>query len=374
MDSQKISTGEAISLLLIVIISHLLLNIPQTILNTCGTSSLLNILYIFIIAIFICVFIIWLMSKFPNCDLIDISEYLGGKFLKIIVGTILIAYIIFFASVLLRNAVEALKIIYYFNSRVTFVAIFFIITPIIANLFGEKAIVKCNLLITPLIILVLLIAFISVSPLFVWQRIFPIFGYGINNTFGPDGFSNIFSFNALFLVMLLVPLLAKPQNFKKISITAIIITGLLLLLFVSALLLGFPYVLSIESITPIYLMVVNTQFSTFFQRPEALFIFVWILFFMSYLNVIILFSLRIFKKIANIENTKPLSYSFSTLLFIFAFIPVGMTEVRFLENTAYKYVTIIITFFIGLSILIGANIKFKILNKKIHKKSEVNNV
>ena len=370
MDNQKIGTLEGISLILMVIISHLLLNIPQTIINTCGTSSL-NIIYLSIIAILICCLIVWLMKKFPGCDIIDISDYLGGRVLKTLIGFILIGYILFFAAILLRNAIEALKIIYYFNSKVTFVAIFFIITPIIANIFGERAIIKCNLIITPIIIIVLLIAFISVTPLFVWQRIFPIFGYGINNTFGADGLSNIFAFNGLLVIMLLVPLLSKPKNFKKISITAISITSVLLFLFVTTLLLAFPYVLSIESITPIYLMVVNTQFSTFFQRPEALFIFVWILFFMSYLNVIIMFSLKMFKKVAKIENTKPLSYSFSTLLFIFAFIPVGMTEVRFLENTAYKYVTLIVTFFICISVLIGANIKYKILNRKSSKKEEV---
>lgn len=372
MGNQKIGTLEGISLILIVIISHLLLNIPQTIINTCGTSSSLNIIYLSIISILICCLIVWLMKKFPNSDVIDISDYLGGRILKTIVGIIIIAYALFFAEILLRNAVEALKIIYYFNSRVTFVAIFFILTPIIANIFGERAIIKCNLIITPLIIVVLLIAFISVSPLFVWQRIFPIFGYGINNTFGIDGLSNIFAYNGLLVVMLLLPLLSTPKNFKKISITAIFISCILLFLFVTTLLLAFPYVLSVESIAPIYLMVVNTQFSTFFQRPEALFIFVWILFFMSYLNVIIMFCLRIFKKVTKIENTKAMSYSFSTLLFIFTFIPIGMTEVRFLENTVYKYSTIILTFFISFAILIGANIKYKILNKKSSKKGDAN--
>lgn len=85
-----------------------------------------------------------------------------------------------------------------------------------------------------------------------------------------------------------------------------------------------------------------------------------------------MFCLRIFKKVTKIENTKAMSYSFSTLLFIFTFIPIGMTEVRFLENTVYKYSTIILTFFISFAILIGANIKYKILNKKSSKKGDAN--
>ena len=363
MDDHKIGTFEAIALILVIIISHLLLNIPQTILNTCGTSSLLNIVYISIIAIVLGFFVVKLLKHFPNSDLIDISDYLGGKFLKIFLGIILIIYMLFSGGILLRTVMEALKMIYFFDTKITFVAMFFIITCIIANHFNEKSIIKANLIITPILILVLLIAFASVSPLFVWQRVFPIFGYGIDNTFGFEGITNIFSFNGLFIIMLIFPLLRVPQNLKKISITAIIITGILLLLFVAALLLSFPHVLSVESIIPIYLVVVNTQFSTFFQRPEALFIYFFIMFFISYLNIIIMFSLKIFKKISKIENTKPLSYTFCTLLFICAFIPIGMTEIRFLENTIYKYSTIAITFILGFSVLIGANIKYFILQK-----------
>jgi len=69
------------------------------------------------------------------------------------------------AGLRIPSAIEALNIIYYFDSEIKFIAIFFIITPIIANSLGEKAIIKCNLLITPIIIIVLFIAFLSVSPL-----------------------------------------------------------------------------------------------------------------------------------------------------------------------------------------------------------------
>lgn len=365
MDNKKLGTFEAISLILVIIISHLLLNIPQSILNTCGSSSLLNIVYISIIAILLGLLAVKLISKFPNSDLIDISDYLGGKVLKTILGIILIVYMLFSASILLRTVTEALKLIYFFDAKITFTAMFFIITCIIANSFSSQSIIRTNLIITPIILLVLIIAFASVSPLFVWQRIFPIFGYGIDNTFGFEGISNLFAYNGLFIIMLIFPLLRVPQKFKKISITALIITGILLLLFIGALLFSFPHVLSIESIIPIYLVVVNTQFSTFFQRPEALFIYFFIMFFISYLNIIIMFLLKIFKKISKIENPKPLACTFSTLLFICAFIPVGMTEIRFLENTVYKYLTIAVTFILSFSILIGANIKHFILQKRM---------
>lgn len=363
MNNTKIKTFEAICLLTIVIVSHSILNIPQTLLNLCGPSSLLNIIYITILAILIFLLIVKLFKKFPNSDIIDIAEFLGGKWLKIIFGILIVGYITFSASVLLRNAIEALRIIYYLKASSSFIILFFLITPILANLFGENVITRCNVIITPIMVILLLIAFLAVSPLFTFQRIFPILGYGFKETF-LLGTENLFAFNGLLLLMLVLPSLANKDNFKKIGLISISIIGILLFLFIGTLLLAFPFVLSVETIEPIYLLVVNTQFSEFLQRPEALFVLIFILFFMSYLNIVVLYGVKILKKITKISKPKTFALPLSTLIFILTFIPVGMTEVRFLENTVYKYLTLSITFVICIFILILANIKFKILSKR----------
>ena len=53
MNVTKIGSFEAIALLLIVSINHLLLNMPQTIIDTCGSASLLNTVYTTILAFII---------------------------------------------------------------------------------------------------------------------------------------------------------------------------------------------------------------------------------------------------------------------------------------------------------------------------------
>lgn len=367
MKEQKMSNIEAFVLILIIIISHLVLNLPQTIINTSGSGSLLNIIYISLIVILLCLLINKLFKPFPNADLLDVSEFLGGKILKNIFGIVLISYLIFTASVLLRNVTENLKIVYYFKNSSAFVIIFLVVTPIIANFFGQRSIVKLNLIITPLVIIIFIVAFLGVSPLFVWQRIFPILGYGINNTFGALGISNVFALNGILIIMLIPSMLAKPDSFKKISLYSMFASATLLLLFVGTLLLAFPFILSSEFLTPIYLLVSNSQLGTFFQRPEALSIFVLIMFFICYLNVIVMFCTKIFAKVTNIKNSKLMSYSFSALLFIGSFIPRSVTTVRFLENTVYKYITLAITFIISILILIFANIKYKFRKKEVDK-------
>ena len=49
--SQKIGTIEAIALIVIIIINQIILNLPNTIITSTGSSSWLNVIYITIIAI-----------------------------------------------------------------------------------------------------------------------------------------------------------------------------------------------------------------------------------------------------------------------------------------------------------------------------------
>ena len=46
MEKNKIGFGEALCILLIVVLSHIILTFPKTIIESQGTGSLLNIIYL----------------------------------------------------------------------------------------------------------------------------------------------------------------------------------------------------------------------------------------------------------------------------------------------------------------------------------------
>ena len=90
MKKTNLENIEAIAFVVILSINCMILSTSQVLVNTCASSSLLNVLFITII-ILIVTFIFCLLSKqFLGKDLLDISEFLGGKPLKIIIGLILI--------------------------------------------------------------------------------------------------------------------------------------------------------------------------------------------------------------------------------------------------------------------------------------------
>ena len=65
-----------------------------------GTASILNCLYILALVLIFTILIIKLFKNFLGLDIIDISEYLGGKFLKILIGILCIGYLIMVAAFL----------------------------------------------------------------------------------------------------------------------------------------------------------------------------------------------------------------------------------------------------------------------------------
>lgn len=183
MKVNKISLIEAIALILIISINRLSIYLPQSILSSCGSSAILNIIYISIIAIVFTLIITKLFKRFANSDIIDVSEFIGGKFSKIFIGIALFIYILFFSSTLLREFVEIIHILYYSNISIFYLLAFFIIVCAISNLFGGKSIIRTNIIFCTIMVISLILSFSSVLPNITPQRVFPILGYGAYNTF-----------------------------------------------------------------------------------------------------------------------------------------------------------------------------------------------
>ena len=161
MTSTKISNIEAIFFILTIMINHIIMNLPKSILNFSGSSSILNIIMILIITLIIVYFITIVMKKFPNQDILDISEYLGGKTLKIIIGILFLLYFLFSASIFLRSFCESLKIIYFRRTPIVFVIMFFITGIIICNRLGFGAIIRSNMIFMPIILFSIIFIFFA---------------------------------------------------------------------------------------------------------------------------------------------------------------------------------------------------------------------
>lgn len=355
MLNSRIGTVEAIMLILTNIVTHTILSLPRNILSTQKSASILNLIYVGIFAIFIAYLIFKLFKNFPGLDILDISEIIGGKVFKNIIGVLFIAFFIITSSILLRNFCESIKIIYYPMTNIIYILAIFVIAICIANRFDFSATLKTNLIVIPFLLASMIFLFFTNINKFVPQRAFPILGEGAFNTF-VLGLSNLGAFGGIAYLYFLPPLLQEPDKFKKISLISIGITVIYLILSVATLLFMFSFFVSINEITPLYSATRYIEFGSFFQRLESIFLLVWILVFACYLSIVTKFAMIILKKVVNIETTSPLIDIFGLLVFAIALFPKNYTISQEIETSVYPHLVIGIVICLGLGILVIANI------------------
>ena len=92
MSATKMGFVEAILFILVVITNKIILNLPKTIITGCGNSAWINVIYISILAVILTLIIVKLFKRFEGYDILDISNYLGGKPLKTFLRSWILMY------------------------------------------------------------------------------------------------------------------------------------------------------------------------------------------------------------------------------------------------------------------------------------------
>ena len=367
MDKNKIGFAEALCLLLTVVISHLILTMPKTILETQSSGSLLNVIYITLLAFFVIFVGQRLYHHFTGKDILDIANFLGGKILQFLLGIAFIVYLLFVASLLVRNTSESFKTMYLQNTPIPYLMFALLVGASYVNKLGTKTVLRTNLIIVPGIVALLVLIFILSGKKFVPQRAFPIFGYGIKNIL-VEGAMNLFAFSGLTYLFFLMPLLRDQKQFFKVAYSAAAISGVFIFLTIVALLLLFPISIATGSNIPIYLQTREISIGDFIQRADAFFVIIWLVTILSYLSIIITFITSIFKKITNIENKIAVDNCFLAILFGASLAYTNLVQVKQFQSIVYKNTFIIFVIGVNFAILLLANIKYFIKNKKGNKK------
>lgn len=370
MEDTKIGSIAAIFAVVTIMINHISLSFPKNILDNTGSATPLNIIYISILAIILILLICRLLKPFPGQDIIDISNFLFGKYFKFLIGILFIIYMLSTSGYLLRDFCDGLKIIYFTRTHIYYIIAIFIIAIIIACKLGDRAIINCNLLILPIALFSIILIFLANTKNFVPQKVFPILGYGFNKTF-IEGLKNLYSFGNIGILYFLPSYLKDVKQLKKVSIISISISCFYLFFTLSAMLIMFPFTLSNQEIMPLYLASRYIEFGTFFQRVDAVFLLVWIWTMILHLTILLMLSVRIAQKITIIRNRNILIYFFSSLVLIVSLTPKNLVEINLFEENIYKYMVLYFILGTCFGILLFANIKRKLKNSKQKNKEEI---
>lgn len=359
MENTKIGNKEAIALLVTIVFNHIIMNITKSIIDTTSSASLLNILYIGILTIIFTCIICYFFNKFPTLDLIDISEYLGGKILKWIIGILFIIYFIFFSGILLHMFSACLEIMYFQLVKIEYIISLFVICAVISCLMRHNAVYRTNLIISPLLLISTLFLFFADFRYMIVEKMYPLLGNGWYSTF-IEGLCNMFVFQGLAYIYFMPPKLKDPTQLKKVAINSIVLSCFFLLISIAIILFMFNGFVETDELLPLYSAVKYIEFGSFFQKLDSTFVLIWIIGFASYLSITLKFSSNILKKITKIENEKFFIFVLGIILFISSIWQKDYATSIFFANIVYKYAFFILIIGISFFILLSATIKQKV--------------
>ena len=79
MKENKIGTLQAASVIITVMLSHIILNMPNHLISSTGSATILNLVYVFTISAVIFYIASKILGHFPKQDLVDICEFARWK-------------------------------------------------------------------------------------------------------------------------------------------------------------------------------------------------------------------------------------------------------------------------------------------------------
>lgn len=364
MEEEKLNYIEASFLVLIILISHIIMDLPNMIIKSQNSSAILNAVYVTVLALIYFTIINKLFKPFDGKNILGVAEFVGGKTLKVFLSIIYSIYLVCISSIVIRDFCETLKIIYFPKVSLWIIIEIFLLLAILANKFGERNIIKVNTILMPFILISVFIIFVALLNNFEINRIFPLLGNGVKSTF-IDGALNIFSFSGILILFFVGPNLKNIKDYKKVGVVSILLSASYLILSVASSLLLFPFLTANTDVLSVYLSACTIRFGKFMPRTDAIFMFIWIFTFISYLSVIISYIVKFSKESISTKSPSIVTYISAFAIFVVALLPQNSMQIKFFQNTVYKYLSLSIVFVLSFIILLLGYIKKKKINPNV---------
>lgn len=296
----QLDRRECIATIGCLVLIPISLSLPNLSALDYGNASFLHAVYMTIIAFIFFTILFKMYSKFLDKDIIDVSEFVGGKFLKIFTGLIIIAYLILASIATLSEFDENIRNILLDEAPSSYILTVFFIVSVIGSFIGIKAIFRTGTLTLPVIFLCGFIIIKALIEDIDYTNFTPIFGNSINNFFTKGSFS-LGRYEAFYIFLLLAP------NIKDLNktVTKSFFAASVLLLACFFMFFGiFSYPSITEGYSILYELVRMVSYGRFIQRIESIFILIWLIVTFIYSSLALSLTAQTIKKIFNIEYFK----------------------------------------------------------------------
>lgn len=317
---------EAISLLVITIVTKVFFTSPAILVEIVGTSGWYMTIISMLVAIFAFMFLYLLLKRFPQKNIMEIADLVLGKLGSTIFLLILGGFLLWTASASVREFAEVLKVYVMPKSPPSFIMILFLVTIIVLSFMGMETIVRFAKFIIYILgagyILVVLLSSQNFAP----RHLFPLLGYGLDTTI-IHGLLRSSFYGDIVIIGVIASSLQGYKEIKRIGFSALLISGFLTSFSLLVFTLVFPYTVGQELTSPMYEMAARIDYGGFMQRMEPLFLFLWNFGTFIEVSFILYATIMIYCHVFRIEDKRPIILPMVTTLYSLSLIPKSIIEV-----------------------------------------------
>jgi len=331
VNNKKIIFGywEGSSLLITMLATKAVLGFPRIAAQTAGPAAWMMSIYISLLALGVFYIFQRMYKPFNGKDILDIGQFAAGNAGRVLTGVIIICYLLYSVSSMLRQWGEQMKIMGFRDSPVSFIMLFYIVAMVIAAYLGLESITRFLAIFVPITIVNFMIYIVILWPDYNVNNFFPILGTGIYDIL-VKGFFRVSAYSEILYLFLLVPFLTTYKNFKRAGFTSIALTAFFLTAITMSFTAIFPYPVSLESINPAYQMGRIFKFGRFLERVEPLFLITWAAMGFTFLSVGLFFLAHVFKKTFKLDYYRPVILPFAIIIFTLAILPPSHISLNYL--------------------------------------------
>jgi len=322
----KFGLAEAISVTTLLMVTKIFYTSPLITVKITGTAAWYMTIISCLTAIVLFLLVCQLMQRFPGKNLVEVYEAVLGKIVGKTFVLFFSIFILYYSAMNLREFLEILKAYVLPYTPPSMIFIGFISVTVLLAYLGLEVIARVSYLsIYPVLMglaVLLILAYSTYNP----DNLKPFFGYGLNKTLY-HGVLRSSAYAEVMLLALALNALNNHKDFKRAGLISLAITGVVfsgcLILYIMA----FGYTGGVENVSGLFQLSRIIYLSRFFQRVEALFLFIWIICSVVTVATSFYISIATYCKTFHIPSQKPLVFHFGILLFTMAILPKNISEV-----------------------------------------------
>ncbi|MCD2347966.1 GerAB/ArcD/ProY family transporter [Clostridium guangxiense] len=324
--SEKFGTYETVALVTMAMVAKILYTSTSAMIKTVGTAAWYMTIISCIISIIFFILIYKLMMRFPGKDIFEIYEAVLGKFLGKFVTIIFSMYLMFYCSSSIREFLEMIKSYSLPYTPPSVIIGTFILVSALLCYKGIENIARFSYLIFYPVLLGICLILVLAIPYYKFNYIKPYLGYGFEKT-AFIGFLRSSAYQEVTLLCFVVRSIHGVKNLKKTGLIAIVLSGVIFAVTALCCIMDFGYGTGQENISGVYQLSRMIYYNRYFQRIEAIFLFIWVLAAVQNAALSLYFSIIAYCKSFNIKGYRNLILPFCFFGFMGALIPSNFPQV-----------------------------------------------